>query len=109
MIDRRNPAIAPTAKLPKLLRIAILHDGLLLPFEKANFGLPAVELWKDGGRRKELHLKPEDITEMKLSMIVNGFEDMRSDYVLKRSYAVDLSNDDYDVDTNCTMLEFELP
>ncbi len=36
---------------------------------------------------------------MKLSMIVNGFEDMRSDYVFKRAYAVDLSNDDYDVPT----------
>jgi hypothetical protein len=36
------------------------------------------------------------------TVAINSFEDMRSDYVLKRAYDVDLSNDDYDVDTNCT-------
>ena len=80
VIDRRNPAIAPTAKFPKLFRIAILYDGLLLPFEKNNFGITASEYWKlnDAGW-EQINFKPEDIGDMKLSMIVNGFDDMRSD------------------------------
>jgi hypothetical protein len=107
VIDRRNPTIAPTAKFPKVFRIAILHDGLLLPFEKNNFGVPAEELWKNDFRRTKIDFKPEDVSDMKLSMTVNGFDDMRSDYALKRVHDVDLNTDDYDVDTKCTILEFE--
>ncbi len=36
--DRRNPAIAPTAKFPKLLRIAIFHEGLFLPLKRPARG-----------------------------------------------------------------------
>ncbi|WP_027515558.1 hypothetical protein [Bradyrhizobium sp. WSM1417] len=77
-------------------------------FRKGNFGLSEVEVWKDRANRKELHFKPDDISDMRPSVIVNGFDDMRSAYGLKRAYGVDPSNDDYEVDSGCTMLEFEL-
>jgi flagellar biosynthesis GTPase FlhF len=108
VIDRRNPAIPPTAKFPKIFRIAILYDGIKLPFEKNNFGSPALEYWRTNDSEEQISFKPEDISDMKLSMIVNGFDDMHSDYVLKRVYKVVLDTDDYDVDTQCTMLEFEM-
>ncbi len=50
---------------------------------------------------------PDDVSNMKITLVVNGYDDMRYEYILKRVSTIDLSNDDIDVDTDCTMLEFE--
>ncbi|MET4233941.1 hypothetical protein ACVWXN_010173 [Bradyrhizobium sp. i1.4.4] len=109
VVDRRNPEIAPTAKLPKVFKIAILNGGLLLPFQKFNFAVPEVSLWgkyQDSAVAKD-DFMPDDVSNMKITLVVNGYDDMRYEYILKRVSTIDLSNDDIDVDTDCTMLEFE--
>ncbi|WP_342724209.1 hypothetical protein AAFG07_34845 [Bradyrhizobium sp. B097] len=109
VVDRRNPEIAPTAKLPKVFKIAILNGGLVLPFQKFNFAVPAVTLWgkhQDAAVAKD-DFVPDDVSNMKITLVVNGSEDVRYDYYLKRVSKIDLTDDDIDVDTECTMLEFE--
>jgi hypothetical protein len=43
-INRANPDVTPTAKLPKTLKMAIFYDAGTLPFEENNFAVAAANL-----------------------------------------------------------------
>jgi hypothetical protein len=106
-INRRNLHIPPTAKLPRIFKVAILHTMKILPFRHNNFAEPhAANLWNDVGiNRHELPIGPE-LRNAVVNLEVNRVRQTR--YALKRIYTLDLidENDD-EFETSCTLLEFE--
>lgn len=106
-IDRRNPDVPSTAKLPRILQVAILHSTTMLPFPLNNFAVPsATNLWTPVGVGREKVAFGQDLKNAIFAIKVNGFRQIN--YVLKRMFKVDLM-DEYDdeFDTSCTLLEFE--
>ena len=106
-INRRNPHIAATAKLPRILKIAILYDVKTLPFQHNNFAVPlATNLWRHvGTNRQEISIGPET-RNVVVGLEVNGVRQTR--YVLTKMYRLDLmdENDD-EFETSCTLIELE--
>jgi hypothetical protein len=104
-IDKRNTAIASTAKLHGTLKVAILYDTKVLPFQQNNFGVPYAELWGADPNREYLALG-RNFENVTLTVEVNGFRELK--YRLKGMYQPGLT-DEYDdkIDTGCTILEFE--
>src|SRR5262249_22291105 len=49
-VDRQNAAVSPTARLPAVLKVALLFNIHDLPFKSSNLALPAAySLWGDPG------------------------------------------------------------
>ena len=110
-IDRGNPSIQTTANPPRILKIALVYEFLELPFDQNNFAAQrTANLWDDwsGHESKQSGAKPLNI---ELTLVVNGFVDIKFEYVLKRAYARTLitesSTREDEFDAGCTVLEFE--
>jgi hypothetical protein len=108
-IDRTNKAITPTAKLPSTLKIAILYDIGDIPFRQNSFAESfAANLWGDNEQNRTYITLGSEFRNVGLSIEVNGFQEKKYRYLLKRLYRLDLLQDDDDgIDTGCTVLEFE--
>jgi hypothetical protein len=105
-IDRVVEEIHPTAKLPRIIKIALLHDGTVLPFQKNNFAMPSIEdFWSETGADVTKIEKP--VPPIELTMTLNGFSEIAFKYKLEEVYGVDLA-DEYDesFDVGCTMFRF---
>jgi hypothetical protein len=109
VIDRRNTAIVPTAKLPKTLKVTIFHDARVLPFEQNNFGISWGSLWVPNEWAREYqNIDKGELAEMTFSVEVNGFQEMKYNYALKKVYTLRITDDyDDDINTGCTVFEFE--
>jgi hypothetical protein len=108
VIDRKNTAIQPTAKLPRILKVAILYDVRVLPFQRNNFALPYANLWNHEKGTYKYVATGEALRNAMLTIEVNGFRETKYRYVLKRVYELTLIDDsDDDIDAGCTLLEFE--
>jgi len=106
-INRRNPNIPATAKLPRSLKIAILYDANTLPFQRNNFAVPyATNLWRDVGTNRHQISIGQATRNVFVNLEVNGVRQTR--YVLTRVYNIDLmdENDD-EFETSCTLIELE--
>lgn len=106
-VDRNNPSIPSTAKLPKHLRVAVLYDIFSLPFSEGNFGdTSAVNLWS---RREWTPVRlGSELSNVQLSIAVNGISELTYQYRLVQISRVRLLTDyDDEIATECTMLEFE--
>jgi len=105
-VDKRNAAIATTAKLPSVLKIAIFYDAKVLPFQKNNFGVPEARIWDDSEDDRKYVTPERDFENATLMVEVNGLRKLN--YGFKRMYKL-RPFDEYDdeVDTSCTILEFE--
>jgi hypothetical protein len=107
-IDRKNMAILPTAKLPGILKVAIFYDVRVLPFQQNNFSLPYANLWNHNDWARKYITLGQDLENMMFTIEVNGFPEKKYSYTLKRMYKLSLTdNADDEVDTGCTILEFE--
>jgi len=110
-VDRMNPSIMPTAKLPSLLKIAVIKNFDSLPFERNNFAKTAAEnLWQSQDTDRKNVRFGTHFSEMTLSFEVNGFPEKKYNYVLKDMYKPDLMDDFDDEIENleCMIFEFEL-
>jgi hypothetical protein len=108
-LSRKNPGIAPTAKLPQVLKIAIFYDVNTLPFQRNNFGVPyAVNLWRHNENLRRNIATGRDLKNATFSIEVNGVRKAKYVYLLKRMYDLDLV-DEYDdeIETSCKVLEFQ--
>ena len=106
-LNRRNPDIPPTAKLPQTLKVAIFYDVDRLPFALNNFAVPyAVNLWRNNQNTRHTIPLSRKLRNSFFTLEVNGVR--RSKYALKRMYRLDLI-DEYDdeIGTACTLFEFE--
>ncbi|MDX6614850.1 MAG: hypothetical protein QOD75_4036 [Blastocatellia bacterium] len=107
-IDRKNTEVRPTAKLPTILKVAIFYDVSVLPFQKNNFGLPYADLWGHNTAINREVAIGQDLKNSAITIEVNGFRETRYSYVLKKMYKLRVIDEyDDDIDTNCTVLEFE--
>jgi hypothetical protein len=109
-VNRANPAIPSTAKLPKMLKITMLYGTGSLPFNPGDFANSyATNLWgKNEGARRYINPGPE-LMNAKLNVAVNGSEGKTNGYVLKTMYELRLV-DQFDDDFNgitCKVFEFE--
>jgi hypothetical protein len=108
VIDRRNVAITPTARLPQTLQIAIFYDARDLPFERSNFSDPVSEIWTGNSSGRAVVGPGPDLMEMKVIVETNGFQDVKRSYTFKRMYALDVVDEHNNVlDAKCTIIEFE--
>jgi hypothetical protein len=109
-VDRRAKTINPTAYLPRVLKVTIFYDIGELPFEQNNFAAPDAEVWTKDADKKPLAVSEwSDIKDMRLTVQVNGVEDATYSYLLKRVSKVRvLTKYEDEIDTACTMLEFEI-
>jgi len=107
--DRKNTAIAPMAKLPRILKVAIFYDVKVLPFQQKNFSFPyAVNIWNRNERSRKYLAIRNYISNAMFMIEVNGLQQTKYRYVLKRMYKLDLMDqDDDEIETGCTVLEFE--
>ena len=108
-IDRVNTAIAPTARLPRRFKIALLSEVVDLPFEQNSFGQSfAVNLWDDSEWQRRDIVVGDAFTGMTLTVEANGVADARRSYAFKTMYRRDLVDDTEDeFAVACTILEFE--
>lgn len=108
-IDRKNADIQPTAKLPAILKVVIFYDVTMLPFQKNNFSVPyAINLWKHNENFRQYVPMGPELMNAKFMLEVNGVRQTNNGYVLKRMYKVNLLDEyDEDIETACTVLEFE--
>jgi len=108
-IDRKNSDIQPTAKLPAVLKVVIFYDVTMLPFQKNNFSVPyAINLWKGNESFRQYVPMGAELKDAKFALEVNGVRQNNNGYVLKRIYKVNLLDEfDDDIETGCTILEFE--
>jgi len=108
-IDRVNPNVSSTAKLPRVLMIAIFYNIRTLPFREADFATTyATNLWTGGDYDKRNIDFKSAMTDVELSLAVNGAQVPIYRYTLKKIYekhVVDQYDDE--IGTRCTMLEFE--
>lgn len=112
VIDRGNATIPSTANLPKLLKVAIFYNVDFLPFDKNNFGTTTTNLWSHGDwGHEDIVFRSNDLSNMTLTIEVNGFEDMKYSYALSKMYKLNLIdrrfNDPIVTHTRCTILEFK--
>jgi hypothetical protein len=93
----------------RLLKIAIFNDIHSLPFPRNNFGRPFTNVWNHNeSSRKNVALGADDLSDMTLTIEVNGFEDMKYNYSLKSFYELQLIDDsESDVETRCTVIELQ--
>jgi hypothetical protein len=106
-IDRTNAQIPPTAKLPRILKIAILHNVKMLPFPQNDFAVSyATNLWRDVGVNRHNTSFRRELKNAIVSLEVNGVREIN--YLLRRMYRLELMNEyDHEFETSCTLLEFE--
>lgn len=109
-IDRNNGSIAPTAKLPATLKVALFYNVKRVPFRQGNFADSATSIWKGNeSAKEEIDFDEGDFTSMALQVEVNGFPEMRYSYSLNKMYEVTLTDDfDDEYETGCVLLEFKL-
>jgi hypothetical protein len=96
--------IHPTAKLPHAIKMALLHNGTVLPFQKNDFALPLDEdFWSEGS----VYKAEQPVPPMELTITVNGFDEIAYKYKLDYVYRVTLTDELGDfVDMDCTVLKF---
>jgi hypothetical protein len=108
-IDRRNSAIIPTAKLPQTLRVTILHNARVLPFAQNNFAAALSNVWGNNKwARESIDIDKGELADMVIRLEVNELQEKKYSYSLKQVYKLRLTDDfDDDIDTGCTVFEFE--
>lgn len=109
-IHRRNPAVSAMARLPRTLKLALIHHIDQFPVDEKNYSIPkAVNLWGDGDYGRTYLRLGRDLADMRLVLEANGFQAMRYNYRLKRAYRINL-RDEYDdeLGTGCVVFEFEV-
>ena len=108
-IDRKNPSVASTAKLPRKLRFAILYDVKFWPFPKNDFADPHASLWTDNdGQLQEVTVGRDKLTSMTISITVNNLSELEYNYHLSKLYRLTVLNDfDDELELKCTVLEFD--
>jgi hypothetical protein len=105
-MDKRNTAIAATAKLPSVLKVAIFYDAKMLPFEQNNFGVPEARIWDNFENERKYVTPGRDFENVTLELEVNGLRKLN--YSFKRMYKLrPLDEYDDEIDTSCSILEFE--
>lgn len=106
-LNRKNPAIPPTAKLPQTLKVAILYEVNRLPFPLNNFAVPyAINLWRNIEITRQKIPLGRELRNSSFTLEVNGVR--RPTYGLKRMYRVELIDErENDIETSCMLLEFE--
>lgn len=108
-IDRKNSFVALTAKLPRKLKLAILYDVKFWPFPRNNFAEPHARLWADNdGELEEVAVTKDKLTNMTISIAVNGLTELEYKYHLSKLYRLKLLDDfDDELKLKCTVLEFD--
>jgi hypothetical protein len=93
-VDRRNPAIPSTARMPRLLNLTILYDIEELPFERYNFAVPQGALWyKVMG---DVAVELTDLIDMTFTIVTNSLSEHSFRYRLSRMYRTRVLNDSDD-------------
>ncbi len=109
-INRVNSKLTPTAKLPPLLKVAILYDIKVLPFIQNDFAQPSANIWRslsDEGTKATL--PAGGFTDATIALEVNDYRESTSRYAFKKMYHLALSDQfDDPIDTKCAVLEFEI-
>ena len=105
-IDRMNAAVPSTAKLPRVLKIAVFYDMQILPFKEGDFANTAAEnLWTSSGQKDVVF--NDTVRDVELVLSSNGSPEPAYKYTLKKIYRKELLNQNEDeIRTRCTLLEF---
>jgi hypothetical protein len=95
-----------TAKLPSVLKVAIFYDAKMLPFEQNNFGVPGARIWDNFEIERKYVTPGQDFENATIAVEANGLRQLN--YGFKRMYKLrPLDEYDDEIDTSCTILEFE--
>jgi hypothetical protein len=110
-IARINKSVPVTGNLPKVLEVAIFHDFSELPFSENDFSHSSVEIWaRNEWSRTKVNRTGSTFSNMTISFIVNGVDDIQYKYSLKAVFISDLVNKEdetVEIASHCTILELE--
>jgi hypothetical protein len=102
-------AIIPPDVSGQTLRLAILYDVKFWPFPRNNFAEPHARLWADNdGELEKVVVTRDKLTNMTISIAVNGLRELEYNSHLSELYRLKLFNDfDDELELKCTFLEFD--